>query len=211
LIDRSSLTYHLVLFAVCPMAEEVLTTNAQVTRLGGVAGLLAWAGRSLELVDEAVSHGNHPFGALLVYPSDEAADPPFLLEAENTVITERDATRHAELNLVSLACRELTPSQRAAAVLVTSTEPCAMCSGAIYWAGIKTIVYVCPAPRLAVYAGATLQCHSATVFAGAVAAPACWSLHELLPSHPHAQLFLAQAEAQHEAYWKGTAGAEHES
>ncbi|GAB2717207.1 cytidine/deoxycytidylate deaminase family protein [Nocardia thraciensis] len=42
--------------------------------------------------------GNHPFGALLAGP-----DGGVLLEAENSVVTGRDATGHAETNLVRAA------------------------------------------------------------------------------------------------------------
>ena len=90
---------------------------------------------AIEVAGRARAHGNHPFGALL------AAGGDVLLEAENTVITGRDRTRHAESNLVSLAESELTPEHLAAVTLYTSTEPCAMCAGAIYWCGITRVVY----------------------------------------------------------------------
>ena len=43
--------------------------------------------RTLEIAQRARDHGNHPFGALLV---DERGH--ILIEAENTVVTERDCT-----------------------------------------------------------------------------------------------------------------------
>lgn len=92
--------------------------------------------RAIEIARRAREHGNHPFGALL---ADAAGT--VLLEAENTVITESDVTGHAETNLVRLASVELDADTRAAATLVTSTEPCAMCAGAIYWAGISRVVF----------------------------------------------------------------------
>ncbi len=84
----------------------------------------------------AREHGNHPFGAVLV-----GADNQILLEAENTVITARDATGHAETNLVRLATQRFSPEQLAGCTLYTSTEPCAMCAGAIHWSGIGGVVY----------------------------------------------------------------------
>lgn len=100
-----------------------------------------------ELARSAARGGNHPFGALL------ARDGHALLTAENTVEIERDCTRHAELNLVSRAVRQLDPAVLAHCVLYTSTEPCAMCTGAIYWAGIRALVYGCSAQRLGQIAG----------------------------------------------------------
>jgi len=84
----------------------------------------------------AREHGNHPFGALLVDEFDRV-----LLQAENTVITERDTTGHAETNLVRLATRQFSPEQLANCTLYASTEPCAMCAGAIYWSQIGGVVY----------------------------------------------------------------------
>jgi len=83
----------------------------------------------------AVANGNHPFGAVLADPAGV-----IVLEAENTVVTGRDVTGHAETNLVRLAsARSL--SELRGSTLYTSCEPCAMCSGAIYWAGIGRVVF----------------------------------------------------------------------
>jgi len=92
--------------------------------------------RAILVAARAREHGNHPFGATLV---DEHGQ--VLLEAENTVVTERDLTGHAETNLVRLASRQFTPEQLARCTLYTSTEPCAMCAGAIHWSGIRRVVF----------------------------------------------------------------------
>lgn len=92
--------------------------------------------RALMIAQRARDHGNHPFGALLV---DEANQ--VLLEAENTVNTERDCTGHAETNLVRLASQTLPPETLEKCTLYTSTEPCAMCAGAIHWGKIGRVVF----------------------------------------------------------------------
>lgn len=99
--------------------------------------------RSIALARQAVGHGNHPFGALLVDPAGR-----LVLEAENTVVTERDCTGHAETNLVRNASRELEPQLLAACTLYTSTEPCAMCAAAIFWAGLSRVVFGTSAEQL---------------------------------------------------------------
>jgi tRNA(Arg) A34 adenosine deaminase TadA len=104
---------------------------------------------AIELAARARANGNHPFGALL---TDSAGN--VLLTAENTVLTGRDLTGHAETNLVRLASRALEPSQLVDATLYTSTEPCAMCSGAIYWSGVCRVVYALAATELNVLTGA---------------------------------------------------------
>jgi tRNA(Arg) A34 adenosine deaminase TadA len=92
--------------------------------------------RAVEVARSARARGNHPFGALLVSQAGEV-----LLEAENTVVTERDVTGHAETNLVREASKRFGQEVLGRATLYTSTEPCAMCSGAIYWSGISRVVY----------------------------------------------------------------------
>ena len=91
--------------------------------------------RAIAVSIDAREHGNHPFGAILVTADGR------ILEAENTVITDHDVTGHAETNLVRLAWRELDAPALAHATLFTSCEPCAMCCGAIFWAGIGRVVY----------------------------------------------------------------------
>lgn len=106
------------------------------------------ARRSIELARQARAAGNHPFGALL------AIDGEIVLTAENTVQTDRDPTAHAESNLVALAIRQLSADQIRRSVLYTSCEPCAMCVGKMYWAGIRSLAYALPAEELAMLAGA---------------------------------------------------------
>ena len=107
----------------------------------------SYLSRTFEIARSAASKGNHPFGALLVLDSQIA------IEAENSVVETKDQTRHAELCLVSEACRIYPPEVLARATLYSSTEPCAMCSGAIFWSGIRHIVFGCSALRLGQVAG----------------------------------------------------------
>ncbi|CAN5287407.1 nucleoside deaminase [soil metagenome] len=90
---------------------------------------------AIELASRAREHGNHPFGALIVTADGRT------VRAENTVVTAADPTGHAETNLVRLAAAQLSADDLATSTLYTSTEPCAMCCGAIFWAGIGTVVY----------------------------------------------------------------------
>jgi tRNA(Arg) A34 adenosine deaminase TadA len=96
---------------------------------------LQYLERAIELSRQSRANGNHPFGALLVL------DGQIVLESENSVGTTGDATGHAETNLVRLASTTFSKSDLARASLYSSCEPCAMCSGAIYWAGIGRLVY----------------------------------------------------------------------
>ncbi|MGJ5132689.1 nucleoside deaminase [Bradyrhizobium oligotrophicum] len=91
---------------------------------------------SFAIARRATSNGNHPFGAVLI-----AADGRVLIEAENGYMPAHDATAHAERLVATQACVSIAPEIRAAATLYSSAEPCAMCAGAIYWAGIGRVVY----------------------------------------------------------------------
>ena len=99
--------------------------------------------RAIEVARASRERGNHPFGAILVTTDGS------IIEAENSVVTTGDPTGHAELNLVRRAGTELSREQLGLSTLYTSTEPCAMCSGAIYWAGIGRVVYALPEEDLA--------------------------------------------------------------
>ncbi|MDX2006377.1 MAG: nucleoside deaminase [Meiothermus sp.] len=103
----------------------------------------AFLNEALRIARSARTNGNHPFGALLVGPGGEV-----LLEAENTVETERDCTGHAELNLMRRASHSYDRDFLANCTLYTSTEPCAMCSGAIYWGNVRRVVYALSEARL---------------------------------------------------------------
>lgn len=114
-----------------------------------------------DLARQAVSNGDHPFGALLVY------DGEVVLTAVNTVHSNHDVTQHAELNLVSQAGKLLGYAALAESTLYTSTEPCAMCTGAIFWAGIPAIVYGCSASSLGQIAGGTFVVSSRSLLSKA--------------------------------------------
>ena len=88
-----------------------------------------------QLAVQAAKKGNHPFGAVLVH------DEKIIMEAENTVTTDNDPTRHAELNLVVKATRKYPRETLCESTLYASTAPCMMCASVIKDAGIRKIVY----------------------------------------------------------------------
>jgi tRNA(Arg) A34 adenosine deaminase TadA len=104
--------------------------------------------RSFDIARRAVSHGNHPFGALLV-----DADGTVLIEGENSFHPDRDGTAHAERLVATQASKTLSPEVLARATLYSSAEPCAMCAGAIYWVGIGRLVYGLGEERLKAITG----------------------------------------------------------
>jgi tRNA(adenine34) deaminase len=84
----------------------------------------------------ATAGGHQPYGAVLVAP-----DGRTLATAHNTQGDPSDLTGHAEMNLVRDAARALGPDALQGAVVYASGEPCPMCAGALYWAGVKRVVF----------------------------------------------------------------------
>jgi tRNA(Arg) A34 adenosine deaminase TadA len=91
--------------------------------------------RANQLAVQATKKGNHPFGALLVHEGE------IIAEAENTVNTDDDFTRHAELNLVVNSVKKYPRDMLKQSTLYASTAPCLMCSSAIKDSGIRRVVY----------------------------------------------------------------------
>ncbi|WP_375411416.1 nucleoside deaminase [uncultured Bradyrhizobium sp.] len=104
--------------------------------------------RSFDVARRAVARGNHPFGAVLVDQNRNV-----LIEAENGYMPAHDGTAHAERLLATQACTTLSPDILRNATLYSSAEPCAMCAGAIYWAGIGRLVYGLSERRLRAVTG----------------------------------------------------------
>lgn len=92
--------------------------------------------RSISLAETSRARGDHPFGALLAGPDGEV-----LLEAMNTCGTKGDRTGHAERNLMTEASLKYDPDFLSRCTMYTSAEPCAMCAGSVYWAGVGRVVH----------------------------------------------------------------------
>ena len=85
----------------------------------------------------ARNEGNLPFGCVVV---DD--DGHVVIEQGNRgLVPARDATAHAESVAAGRAARRYEPGELAHFTLYSSAEPCAMCAGAIYWAGIGRVVF----------------------------------------------------------------------
>lgn len=99
--------------------------------------------RCVELAEEALIAGNRPFGSVLV-----SAEGKVLFEGRNEIVTTGDNTRHPEFEIARWAATNMTPEERAKAIVYTSGEHCAMCSAAHGWVGLGQIVYVSSAQQL---------------------------------------------------------------
>ena len=92
--------------------------------------------RTNEIARESRAAGNHPFGAILVGP-----DGAILMEQGNTHGDTGDRTGHAERVLMTRASLAYPAAFLAGCTMVSNAEPCAMCAGSAYWAGIGRVVF----------------------------------------------------------------------
>lgn len=93
--------------------------------------------RAVEIAGKGIEDGGGPFGAVIT------KDGKIISEAYNKVVLSNDPTAHAEILAIRQASAVLKSHELNKCTLYTSCEPCPMCLGAIYWAGIKKVVYAC--------------------------------------------------------------------
>lgn len=98
----------------------------------------------IALSDKSKRDGRHPFAAII---ADENGNV-IATAGNNSMPPLGDPTQHAELRAAALAARSHSPAQLLKSTLYTNAEPCAMCSGAIYWCGIGRVVYAMSETRL---------------------------------------------------------------
>lgn len=102
---------------------------------------------TIRLSHESRAQGNHPFGALLTDP-----DGKIVITGGNSHSADF-GLGHAELNVAREAAIRYSPAVLERSTLYTSVEPCCMCAGGAYWAGIGTLVFGLMEKRLAELTG----------------------------------------------------------
>lgn len=118
---------------------------------------------AIEASSQALAEGNMPFGAVLVDATGRQR-----WTARNNQVSTGDCTGHAEMVLVREASASLGPQALRGGTVYASGEPCAMCAGAMFWAGIRRVVYAASQDAIAQALGApVLPVRSAVVYAGA--------------------------------------------
>ena len=92
--------------------------------------------RAIELALENVRSGKGgPFGAVVV------KDGAILATGTNLVTSAKDPTAHAEVVAIRGACSILGAFQLSGCDLYSTSEPCPMCLGAVYWAHLDRVFY----------------------------------------------------------------------
>ena len=75
-----------------------------------------------------------PFGAVIVKNNKVIAEAG---SGEDSL----DPTSHAEISVIRKTCKKLKTNNLKDCTIYTTCEPCPMCTGAIWWANIKRLVY----------------------------------------------------------------------
>lgn len=104
--------------------------------------------RVIGLAQGSRNAGRHPFASMIVL------DGEVIAESQSMKTANSDATNHSEMRVLREASAKHTPPVLAKATLYASTEPCAMCAGGTYWAGIGRLVFGFSEERLRALTGA---------------------------------------------------------
>ena len=146
--------------------------------------------RAIELSAHAAGRGNRPFGSVVVSGAGTV-----LCEAWNDNAETGDCTGHAEVNALRIASKANPREALAGATVYASGEPCVMCAGAIFWSGVRRVVFGLNAVRLRSFR--TLQ---------AGAGDLEMSCREVFAASPQpfeviGPALAEEATAPHTAYW----------
>ncbi len=105
--------------------------------------MLAHLRAAHEVALAAAEHGHHPFGAVLVGPDNR------ILMRQGNINT----VRHAETEIARRAADAYPSDFLWSCTLVSVGEPCAMCTGTLYWANIGRLVYGYEEEKLLAFTG----------------------------------------------------------
>lgn len=89
-------------------------------------------------VDEArqsFAEGNKGYGAVVALGRD------IVVAGHDTAVTDKDPSRHAEVNVLTKAVALLGDTNLCGAVLYSTCEPCPMCASLAAWCNVTSIVY----------------------------------------------------------------------
>ncbi len=121
--------------AVVALAREAVESGQMFTSSADKMRLV------LELTSANIAAGGGPFGAAVFDQQDRLLAP-----GVNRVVADSAPVAHAEIVAIAAAGQtagtwDLASTGRLS--LVTSTEPCAMCLGAVPWSGVSVLVIGC--------------------------------------------------------------------
>lgn len=91
--------------------------------------------RAIDIARRGIIAGQMPFGAAIVRNGRVIACE------HNSVAATQDPTTHAEVSAIRVACRKLGRKNLDDCQVFSTCEPCAMCAGACYNAGVPIVYF----------------------------------------------------------------------
>ena len=98
---------------------------------------------AIEIARKSIENGGGPFGAVITYKKTGK----LLSCGANLVVKNNLSVLHAEIVAIMMAQKQVNSYSLAKIgefELFSSSEPCAMCLGAILWSGVKRVVWGAP-------------------------------------------------------------------
>jgi tRNA(Arg) A34 adenosine deaminase TadA len=92
--------------------------------------------RCIRLAEQAANSGNYALGALVVVDGEVVAE-----SGSSLIGDDDDPSAHPEMTVIRAAARKLRSRYLPGAFLVTTLEPCPMCSAAAIWAKMAGIAF----------------------------------------------------------------------
>lgn len=93
----------------------------------------------MQEVEESIKEGNSPFGAILI---DENGN--IIEKAHNTAKSMCNPVLHAEINLITKACKKLNTRDLSRYYIMSNAWSCSMCMSACIKAKIQNFIYGAP-------------------------------------------------------------------
>ncbi|MEW5774721.1 MAG: nucleoside deaminase [Thermodesulfobacteriota bacterium] len=123
---------------------------------------------ALEEARRSLAAGEKGYGAVA------ALGRRVLAAAHDTAGAEADPSRHAEVNALARAVRELGDPDLRGAVLYSTCEPCPMCASLAVWSNVTAMVYGASIAQTAALGRSRIHVDARAI---ADAAPACIEVH----------------------------------
>ena len=89
---------------------------------------------AIEEAKTSLKEGNKGFGAVVT------KDGRIIASAHDTEVTDQDSTAHAEINAIRRASK-IYRKDLTGCLIISTHEPCPMCTGSIIWSNISEVVY----------------------------------------------------------------------
>ena len=116
-----------------------------------------WMGYAIQEALKAKNQNEIPIGAIVVFKDK------IISRAHNSSISSSDATSHAEIDSIRMACKEINNYRLPGMDLYVTLEPCAMCYGAIIHARISRVIFGAYDPKTGV-CGSSIKLHEQKCF-----------------------------------------------